>query len=339
MRNAVIQLHEAEYHDFVDFLRELGFERVVLDAPGLRFMSKPQLLGQYLRGTFHLLTKLGPLQDAETVVAFGRFAFAVKLLARLKLVRYKRLFCFGFFVHEPRWFRIFRWLVHLDRENDHYVVFSRSEIGLYEGQMGISREQMHFVPLGDWGQLRQPRKEDNSPRTEQYYFAGGRSNRDYRTLIEAFRSISAPLVIICSRANRAELRGANLPPNVTVLCDVPIAVFDDYVRRAKAGIIPLKRDTGASGQSLALSLMRNAKCVIASDVGPLREYVEHGVSGYLLANLTEELPSIIRRIEEEDLAPALGRAARERYERRFSRAAAAEAFEDILDSVPASPAA
>ena len=339
MRNAVIQLHDAEYHDFVDYLRELGFERIVLGAPGFRFMSRPQLLGQYLRGTLHLLKELGSLQDAGTVFAFGRFAFAVKFLARLRLVRYKRLFCFGFFVHEPHWFPLFRWLVRLDRENDHYVVFSRSEIGLYEGQMGIRRERMHFVPLGDWGQLRQPRKEAVSPVVGQYYFAGGRSNRDYRALVEAFRSISATLVIICSRSNRADLRGTDLPPNVTVLCDVPIAVFDDYVRRAKAGIIPLKHDTGASGQSLALSLMRNAKCVIASDVGPLREYVEDGVSGYLLANLTEELPSVIRRIEEEDLASALGQAARERYERRFSRAAAAEALKGMLDSVSVSPAA
>jgi glycosyltransferase involved in cell wall biosynthesis len=339
MRNTVIQLHEAEYHDFVDYLRELGFERVVLGAPSHPFMSKPQLLGQYLCGTFHLLQQLDSLQDAETVVAFGRFAFAVKLLARLRLVRYSRLFCFGFFVHEPRWFPIFRWLARLDRENDHYVVFSRSEIDLYEGRMGISRERMHFVPLGDWGQLRQPRKEDISPASGQYYFAGGRSNRDYQTLVEAFRSISAALVIICSRSNYAELEGAALPPNVTVLCDVPITVFDDHVRRAKAGIIPLKHDTGASGQSLALSLMRNAKCVIASDVGPLREYVEHGVSGYLLANLAEELPSVIRRIEEEDLAPLLGGAARERYERRFSRATAAEAFEGVLNSVPVLPAA
>jgi len=175
--------------------------------------------------------------------------------------------------------------------------------------------------------------------TGSYYFAGGRTNREYRGLVEVFRSIPESLVIICSRSNMEELRCVHVPPNVLVLCDVPIAVFDEYVSRAKAGIVSLKRDTGASGQSLALSLMRNSKCVIASDVGSLREYVDHGVSGYLLKNLTEELPSVIREIEERGLAPSLGQAARQRYERMFSRAAAAAAFEQVLDSLSVMSAA
>ena len=37
---------------------------------------------------------------------------------------------------------------------------------------------------------------------EDYYFAGGYTNRDYATLIEAWGSIPAPLVIICSALNK-----------------------------------------------------------------------------------------------------------------------------------------
>ena len=75
--------------------------------------------------------------------------------------------------------------------------------------------------------------------------------------MEAFRSISANLVIVCSDSNWEELKELSLPENVRVLCDVPVAAFDDDVRGAKAGMIPLKRDVGSSGQSVALAL--NAK--------------------------------------------------------------------------------
>jgi len=331
MRDMFIQLYPDEYHDFADYLAERGFERFQLGAPASRSMNKPQLAVQYLSGLSQLMFKLGLLRDVRTLIIFGRFAYAVKLLARLRLLRYERLLCFGFFVHEPRLFRVFRQLARLDGGEDHYVIFSRSETELYHRVLGIDRHRMHFVPLGDWSQRRQPT--GPMPATGDYYFAGGRSNREHRTLIEAFRSIPAPLVIICGESNLQEFDDIELPSNISVHCDVTTDVFEDFVRRAKIGLIPLKHDTGSSGQSVALSLMRNAKGIIASDVGVLRDYVEQGVSGYLLSNFAAELPAIIDHIEQRGLAPELGRASRSRYEGKFSRAATIDAFEKVLDTL------
>jgi glycosyltransferase involved in cell wall biosynthesis len=333
--NFVIQSHPAEYHDFVRYLDGIEFRRIVLHAPGLRFKGTRQILWECFCGGWQLLRHLDSLRGAQTVVAFSHFAFVVKLLARLGLVRYQRLFCFGFFLHDPRWFRIFRWVVRLDRPNDHYVIFSRREVDLYRSQLGIPHERLHFVPLGDWSQIRHPTLPNSGTGKGDYYFAGGRSNREYVALVEAFRSIPARLVIVCSRSNWKELEGVRLPPNVQAVCDVPIATFDEYVRGAKAGIITLKRDTGASGQSVALALMRNAKCIIATDVEGLREYIEHGVSGYLMRDLTEELPALVQLLERDPgRAEAMGRAARERYEQHLSRDIAAAAFESVLRSTP-----
>jgi hypothetical protein len=46
MRDLVIQLPRGEYRDFASYLLDRGFESVVLNAPGARFMSKRQLLWQ-----------------------------------------------------------------------------------------------------------------------------------------------------------------------------------------------------------------------------------------------------------------------------------------------------
>jgi glycosyltransferase involved in cell wall biosynthesis len=137
-------------------------------------------------------------------------------------------------------------------------------------------------------------------------------------------------VIVCSKSNWQELRHLSLPLNVSVLQDVPSDVFETLLRGAKAGIVPLKRDTGASGQSVALAVMRNSKSVIATDAGALREYVEDGVSGFLLRDLAVQLPGVLERMESTSLAAAMGRASRARYEQRFSRHVVEAAFAELL---------
>jgi glycosyltransferase involved in cell wall biosynthesis len=331
MRNYVLQLYRSEYHDFVAYLEKIRFQRIVLNVPAVRFKSARQLAGLYLRGGWRLLWQLRQLREAQTLVVFSHFAFLVKLFARVGLIRYERLFCFGFFLHDPRWVPLCRWLVRFDSERDHYVIFSESEKDLYATQMGIARERMHFVPLGDWAEIRLRDRRPNEDLKGEFYFAGGRSNRDYAPLVEAFRSIRATLVIVCSESNLCELREMDVPGNVRVLCDLPAAAFEDYLRHAKAGIIPLKRDMGSAGQSVALALMRNAKCVIATEAAGLREYVEHGVSGFMVNDLNQELPALIESLEAEPgRAAAMGRAARLRYEQHFSLTIAAEAFENVL---------
>ncbi|HST11072.1 MAG TPA: hypothetical protein VLL05_11905 [Terriglobales bacterium] len=294
-------------------------------------MSKAQLLRQYIRGTLRLAARWKQLRQVDHVVAFGHFAFAIKLLARLGLIRYRKLFCFAFFVHDPKLFPLCRQLVRLDGNNDLYLVFSRSELELYRGQLGIEEQRLVYLPYGDWGQFNWQARADWTKPTRDYYLAGGSSNRDYAGLVEAFRSIRARLVIVCAQSNWEELRDLDISENVAVLQDVPSDVFESLVRGSKAGIIPLKLDTGASGQSVALAHTRNSQCVIASDAGALREYIDHGVSGFLLRSLAE-LPETIRKIEQEALAEPMGRAARQKYDQQFSRQVVADAFDELLEA-------
>jgi glycosyltransferase involved in cell wall biosynthesis len=327
MPNLVIQLHAGEYQDFVARMEETGFERLVLGAKGGRFMSKRQLLLQYLSGTFRLLLAARKLRNLDTVIVFGHFAYAVKLLARLRVLRYRRSLCFAFFVHSPRLFTLVRFLRRLDRANDHYVIFSRSEVDLYAERLGIDRRRMHYQAYGEWGSIAGGSilKECGG-----YYFAGGYSNRDHRSLVEVFRELDAKLVIVCSRLNR-DLDGVSLPPNVSVYYDLPRAEFEAYAQGAKAGIVSLKHDTGASGQSVLLILMRHGKCIIANNAGSIRDYIAPGVSGILLDDLPRQLRAAILRIEEEPIiAERIGQAARRKYEAHFSPAAALEAFQELL---------
>jgi len=123
-----------------------------------------------------------------------------------------------------------------------------------------------------------------------------------------------------------------IPPNVMILRDLPGDQFDAYLRDAKACIIPLKHDTGASGQSVMLRLMRHRKAIIATDFGSVRGYIVDGESGLLVKSIENDLPAVIERIERDPKAAiAMGAAAHERYCRYFSLAAGGEALGRILE--------
>ena len=330
-KRLLVQPGHNAFPDMAAFIAEkFGFDLLQLsDFEIHRAQSKWAHLRGLIRQSFDLMRALGRLRRCRVVIAIGPISYLIKLLRRLRLVRYETSFCLGWHVRSPRWFPVFRALSRLDAGGDHYIVFSEWEIGLYEKNLGIARERMHFLPYGDWsptGTATEP-----GAASGDYYFAGGYSNRDYSALIAAFRTIPARLTIICSALNK-EIVDSDLPPNVTVLRDVPGEVFDAHVRDAKACIIPLKHDTGASGQSVMLRLMKHRKAIIATDFGSVRGYVVDGESGLLVGDIAHDLPGIVARIERDpDAAVALGAAAFERYRRFFSLAAGGEALGRILE--------
>jgi glycosyltransferase involved in cell wall biosynthesis len=328
----LVQPGRNAFPDMVAFIsRKFGFDLLQLrDYEIHRAQSKWAHLGGLIHQSFDLIRSLGRLRRCRVVIAIGHIAYLIKLLRRLGLVHYEQSFCLGWHVRSPGWFPVFRALSRLDGGGDHYIVFSEWEIGLYQANLGIAPERMHFLPYGDWSPT--PDETAPEPADGDYFFAGGYSNRDYPSLIAAFRSIpAARLVIICSALNK-EIDAIDLPPNVTVMRDVASEVFDSCVRHAKACIIPLKYDTGASGQSVMLRLMRNRKAIIANDFGSVRGYVVNGESGLLVKDLERDLPAIIAEIEcDPATASALGDAAYERYCRYFSLAAGEQALSRILE--------
>lgn len=336
-KRVLVQPGRNAFPDMAGYIVEhFGFELLQLTDYDIH---RPQSKWTHLRGlarqSLDLCGLLPRLRHCECIAAIGPISYLIKLLRRLRLISYRRSVCLGWHIRSPRWFPVFRMASRLDGSGDHYIVFSQTEIELYRSRLGIDRERLHYLPYGDW---RAPAPaaagapDAALPGANRgYYFAGGYSNRDYVSLIAAFRAIDAPLVIVCSALNN-EIDGIDLPPNVTVLRDLPSERFEAYLARAKACILPLKHDTGASGQSVMLRAMRNGKPVFASDFGSIRSYIEDGVSGCLVNDMARELPGIVARIERDpQMAERLGRSAHQLYQERFSPEAGAAALSRILN--------
>jgi glycosyltransferase involved in cell wall biosynthesis len=80
-----------------------------------------------------------------------------------------------------------------------------------------------------------------------------------------------------------------------------------FYRRCDIIVIPSLYDTGTI---VALEAMASGKAIIASNVRPLSEYLEHGVSALLVETEEEIYSSCKRLIEDPDLRAKLGAAAR-----------------------------
>jgi glycosyltransferase involved in cell wall biosynthesis len=326
-----VAIYEAgSYSELVDFLTaDLDFVRLELGGgPGIA--GKAQLFLRLFANTLRLVSHLVLRRRRfDVVVTFSHLGIVVRFLRHIGLIRYRRLYTLAFFFHSPRWLAAVRRLL-FDSKYDEYIVFSRQEVDLYTSALNIDRDRLHYLPYCSWSNTAISPSRPTSPPSDDYYFAGGYSNRDYLSLIEAFRHSPARLVIVCSHRN-PEVAACSLPSNVQCFYDLPSDLFEAYVSSAKAGIIPLKHDTGASGQSVVLRLMRNRKAVIASDKNAIRDYVEDGVTGFLVRDIAQQLPSLIARLDGAPaLAASMGNASYDLFLRRFSRKAGTEALTQIL---------
>ena len=84
---------------------------------------------------------------------------------------------------------------------------------------------------------------------------------------------------------------------INIFFDTSTEVFDEYLKKSIACILPFKENTGASGQSVMLRCMRYNKLVISSDTDIIREYADRE-SIFLIKNYESDLINAINTIKE-----------------------------------------
>ncbi|MBL4851804.1 MAG: glycosyltransferase [Gammaproteobacteria bacterium] len=299
----IVRHSDNSYSKICDFLiDDLGFQDLSTVENSNSIKSKKSLAIDLVSDTINILRNLAKYRSVDTIVAIGYVAIPLKILAKLRLIRYKRLYWLAFFIHSPKWLAWFRLFVKFDTNKDYYILFSEFEQHFYHKELSIKLENTAYLPYGDWDnkiseqKLNTTSKSTSKNKTEIYYFAGGYSNRDYPPLIEVFNKLPYKLIIACSTLNQ-DIDNVKVEKNIQILKDISSDHFDDLVLHAKACILPLKHDTGASGQSVLLRYMIHRKIIISSRTNAVEEYIEHKKSGILLGNMGRELSEVIQQIE------------------------------------------
>ena len=192
------------------------------------------------------------------------------------------------------------------------ICSSRAECRYYEQVFHWNSAKIHYVPLHT-----DPRLLDrDGSRNDGFILSAGRTYRDYGTLLDAFRRMDVPLVIVASRWN---INPNDVPANVKVQYDLPGPELMQLMSRCMAVVLPLENRMISIGQSVLLQAMTLGKPVITTQVNGTADYIEHMKSGmFVPPNDPDAIQkAVLMLIEDEKLRSDLGRAAQDRIKQRY----------------------
>lgn len=301
--------------------------------------SRKQKLMAMISDFFFVLKNAKKISGAEVLVGVGYVAIPIRLLIWLNLIRCQRFVWLGFLIQNKGLFNYYRRFIHtIPVSRQTFVLNANTDIPVYARKLRLPPSSFTYLPVVDIQEVAGS-PDFSSAEADAYYFAGGYSNRDYQPLIEAFRSIPHRLVVVGSHVNPELNQLVDVPEHITVKRDIPKDEFEALVQGAKACILPLKEEVGASGQRVMNSYMRNGKLIIAVEMRITQQYLQAGANGYLYKNATTDLPTIIQDIEEN---PEKGERMKQRaytfYQQNLTLPALLKSIEmNLLDQVQPQP--
>jgi len=200
-------------------------------------------------------------------------------------------------------------------------------------RLDLDPARVHAVPLGIDHTFLQPRHE---PAAEPYVLAVGKDlARDYRTLAVAAANVDVPFVVITEPRN---VRGIDLPSNVTIRRGLPYTELRDLYAGAACVVLPVRSPgyaygTEGGGLTALLEAMAMAKPIVVSGRPIFTEYVRDGESAALVP--PEDASALAHALQgvlaDPDAAAGLGRAARAAVEERHTMPGFAARLAGVLD--------
>lgn len=339
MKRIVLRPNENTYSSACQFMKDsLGFELIdLVGGTGKSIKSGKEHLSEGIHSISGLFKNRSKLKHAEVVIAIGNASNILLLLMnKLHLIRPKAIFWWAFFIHSKKVQSTMSKILRvLNSKNVRFVVFSECEVGMYQSVLRLSKDAMIYIPYGDWGNT--PSDFEDHPKTDDYFFGGGYSNRDYRSLLEGWvKNLPQEKLVLIGSKNNADLVEFNdqySGDKIKILFDTPSEVFDDYLTRAKACILPFKENTGASGQSVMLRCMRLNKVVISTDTDIMKEYVDED-SAILIHNYDQDMVNAVEKINSNsDVCIGMLKKQQELYLTKFSYQTITNRLKQMVEAI------
>jgi glycosyltransferase involved in cell wall biosynthesis len=257
----------------------------------------------------------------------GKNGFPIALLRRLTNQLEPPLLIFAFSVRGP--IRHFDWLPKFGVQGaDYLTVPTKFEKYYYTKRLNFPAEQIICCPIGVYD----VQDDSNQEQYGNFIFSGGRSGRDYETLLRAIDGLDIHLII---NARPFNLKGLSLPSNVQVNDILPIKEYRKLNNHARFVVLPLKPVNEAVGLTGVLYAMAAGKAVIASSISGLDEYVYHGETGLLVQpdDPGELSKAIMYLWDHPDISLQMGIKARELFEQRYTFTAMAKRSHEIMRTI------
>lgn len=204
---------------------------------------------------------------------------------------------------------------------DKFICFAKEECEYYSELFGLNNDKFVFVPLGE------SMFSDVSLSDEGYIFATGRSNRDYKFLVDALEGTNYKLTIVCDTFQY----GSN--SNIVVLNDCYGTDMLKLMAKCHCVVVPLKELKMSSGQLVVLQAMSLGKPVICTKSDGIKDYVEDGITGILIENRKEQLLSALNCLyTNSETYKSMSEKARKAYNENFTEGAMFERITNVIYS-------
>ncbi len=186
------------------------------------------------------------------------------------------------------------------------AVWSRAQIENYHRTFGWPSDQFMFIPY----KANHSRDAAVPMPVGDYIFSGGNSERDYKTLFEAVRGLSIPVIV--STTKQAATRGLAVPENVILVCAEKVA-FERLMAGARIMTLCIKKGIPrGAGETTILNAMWHGKPVVAADDVSASEYIKEGIDGFIVpaGDAAQMRRCILELWEDPKLAARMGEAGR-----------------------------
>lgn len=193
---------------------------------------------------------------------------------------------------------------------DGYIALSRFA-GRKFAEAGLPARKIHVKPNFITDPL-PPGRRSPEPGTGAVFVGRLSEEKGIESLMEAWKAIPAPLTVVGEGPLIGPL-ASRAPSHVSFVGARPRHAVLDHVRGAAFLVLPSLCYEGFP--LTVLEAMAVGRAVVASDLGPRREMVQDGVTGFLFrSGDIEDLRRKARRlIDDPDLSRRLGARAREVY--------------------------
>lgn len=201
-----------------------------------------------------------------------------------------------------------RFIMHAIRDVDRFVCFSSVEGARYSEYFDIPEEKIDTLR---WS-VAEPAFDPSEPPIEQppYLCAVGGEGRDYATLVEAMRRLPGHRLAIVARP--ANVKGLDIPANVSVRTNIPLSQVWNLIAHAKLMVLPLNDTEVPCGHTTLITAMQLETPSIVTESLAMTDYVSDESTGLICPPLDPDaMARTIERLwDDEALASRLERSAR-----------------------------
>lgn len=198
----------------------------------------------------------------------------------------------------------------------------------------LEKEKFHTAQWGPDAEF-YGNDEPNVPLQDcDYFISAGHTDRDYDTLIEAFRGINYSLRIFCSQKSLPKTN--DIPPNVTIVSTgVPYSELLKWYRNARAILIPLKypkEKEGCQGMTSIQDVIALGKPTIMTLNPSLNLDIEKEGFGIFveMGDILGWKKALKLLIDDTSLLTTMGSLATKTYIEKFNSEIYADKLQEVL---------